>query len=157
MIKRAKGFEMEVVAYDVFQNKEAETAFGFTYVTLEELLKKSDIISLHAPLLAETNHMISEEEIKKMKDGVVLINTARGGLIDTQALVKLLNKFRFVGLDVVEGEDSFDLEHPLLHKDNVIITPHMAFYSDASIQIIAEKTIELFGNFEKGISEGRVA
>ena len=156
MIKRAVGFEMEVIAYDVYKNEKAAEELGFRYVDLEELLSKSDVISLHAPLIPTTEHMINEESIMKMKDGVVLINTGRGGLIDTAALVKLINKFRFVGLDVIEDEDSFNRKHPLLSHENVLITPHIAFYSDASVKIIAEKTIEKIAHFKKGLTEGKV-
>ncbi|MBP9690444.1 hydroxyacid dehydrogenase [Candidatus Woesebacteria bacterium] len=143
MIRRAKGFEMEVIAYDVFKNEQAQKELGFEYVELEVLLKNSDVISLHAPLLDNTRHMIDSSAIKQMKDGVVLINTARGELIDTEALISHISKFRFVGLDVLEGEKEFSADHPLLTFDNVVITPHMAFYSDASVKKIAEETERL--------------
>ncbi len=156
MIKRAKGFEMEVVAYDVFKNEKASKEMGFEYVELAELARSSDVISLHAPLLDSTKHMINEEMITLMKDNVILINTARGGLIDTAALLKHIDTFRFIGLDVVEGEESFSKDHPLLKYDHVLITPHMAFYSDASVQKIAAETVKLVSSFEKGDAEGRV-
>ena len=100
--------------------------------------------------------MINEPIIEKMKDGVVLINTARGGLIDTKALIKHINKFRFIGLDVLEDEQVFTKDHPLLKFPHVVITPHIAFYSDASVKKIAEETNKLFQNFENGSKEGRV-
>jgi len=149
MIKRAKGFEMEVIAYDVYKNESAQNELGFTYVELDELLSKSDVISLHAPLLDSTRHMINAESIAKMKNGIVLINTGRGELIDTQALVESIHKFRFVGLDVVEGEKTFSINHPLLQFKNVLITPHVAFYSDASVRKIGEETMRIIEELEK--------
>lgn len=147
-IKRAKGFEMEVVAYDVFKNEKAAKELGFPYVALEELAAKADIISLHAPLLESTKHMINEKIIERMKPGAILINTARGGLIDTNALVNHIKKFRWVGLDVLEDEKEFSKDHPLLQFSNVVITPHIAFFSDASTKRIAEETENLIRSYK---------
>lgn len=140
MIKRAVGFEMKVLAYDVFKNEEAAKNLGFRYVSLEDLLKDSDVISLHVPLLPETKHIINKKSISKMKDGVILINTARGEIVDTNALIEQIDKFRFIGLDVLEGERGFDKNNKLLKFKNVLITPHVAFYSDSSVKKIAEET-----------------
>ncbi len=156
VIKRAKSFEMKIIAYDVMKNETAAREVGYEYVSLENLALESDIITLHAPLMESTFHMINETVIEKMKEGVVLINTARGGLMDTKALIKYINKFRFVGLDVLEDEQVFTKDHPLLKFPQVLITPHIAFYSDASVKKIAEETHRLFTNFEKGDKEGRV-
>lgn len=156
VIKRANAFEMKVLAYDVFKNEKAREELGYTYVELGELIKQSDIVSLHTPLLESTRHMINELTISQMKEHVILINTARGELIDTQALVKHIDKFRLIGLDVLEGEKKFDRSHPLLSHQNVIITPHTAFYSDASVKKIAEETMRLLMNYENGSSDGRV-
>ncbi len=156
VIKRANAFEMNVVAYDVFKNEKAQEELGYEYVELEELLKQSDVITLHAPLLDSTRHMINESSIKKMKDQSVLINTARGELVDTKALIHNIEKFRLVGLDVLEDEKTFDSKNPLLGFPNVVITPHIAFYSDASVKKIAEETLRSLENFEKGSADGRV-
>lgn len=156
VIKRANAFEMKVIAYDVYKNEQAHKELGYEYVELDELLKQSTIISLHAPLLDSTRHMIDDAAIQKVKDGVVLINTARGELIDTEALIKNIAKFRLVGLDVLEKEKEFSKNNPLLGLENVIITPHIAFYSDASVKKIAEETMRLLANFEKGSADGRV-
>jgi D-lactate dehydrogenase len=156
MISRARCFGMEVIAYDVFKNEKAAKELNFQYVDLSELARLSDVISLHAPLLDSTKHMINEDVINQMKKGVILINTARGGLIDTEALIKHIDRFRFVGLDVLEGEESFSKAHPLLKHDHVIITPHMAFYSDASVKKIAEETVKLIAAYGADISTGRV-
>lgn len=154
MIKRAKGFEMEVIAYDVYKNEKAQKELGYEYVELDDLFSNSDVISLHAPLLDSTRHMVDEAAISKMREGIVLINTARGELIDTDALLKHIKKFRLIGLDVLEGEKEFSGDHPLLTHSNVIITPHMAFYSDASIKKIAEETERLIQNYETNMSQG---
>lgn len=156
VIKRANAFEMMVVAYDVFKNEKAREELGFEYVELEELLERADVVTLHAPLLESTKHMINESSIKKMKMQSVLINTARGELIDTEALIRNIEKFRLVGLDVLEGEKEFSKDNPLLGFENVIITPHIAFYSDASVKKIAEETMRLLENYKKGSGDGRV-
>lgn len=156
VIKRAIGFEMKVVAYDVFKNEKAASELGFPYVSLEELAKVSDVITLHAPLLESTKHMINGKVIELMKSGAILINTARGGLVDTNALVNHIKKFRWVGLDVLEGEQEFSKEHPLLQFSNVVITPHIAFFSDSSVKKIAEETIRHIKNFKEGKKESRV-
>lgn len=147
VIARANAFGMKVIAYDVYKNEEAQKELGYQYVELEELATSSDIITLHAPLLDSTHHMINAKIISLMKNGVVLINTARGELIDTDALIASIDKFRWVGLDVLEGEKNFSQKHPLLAFDNVVITPHIAFYSDASVKKIAEETERLMKEF----------
>ena len=147
VISRANAFGMKVIAYDVFKNEQAQKELKYEYVELEDLCKSSDVISLHAPLLDSTRHMIGSSVIDMMKDGVVLINTARGELIDTEALIKNITKFRWVGLDVLEGEKQFSQDHPLLTFSNVVITPHIAFYSDASVKKIAEETMRLIKEF----------
>lgn len=156
VIKLAKAFGMKIVAFDVFENKEAEKKLGFKYVSFDRLLTSSDIISLHAPLLKTTKHIINNRAIKKMKKGVVLINTARGGLIDTQALIKNIKKFAFVGLDVIEEEGIFDSNNLLLKYSNIVITPHISFFSDDSIINIARKTQECVSNYRRSINIGRV-
>lgn len=156
VIKRANAFDMTVIAYDVYKNEKAREELGFTYVELDELAKNADVISLHAPLLDSTRHMINAPLIKKMKQNVILINTARGELIDTAALIRSIKKFRWVGLDVLEGEKEFSANHPLLTHKNIVITPHLAFYSDSSVKKIAEETMRLVQNFENGNEEGKV-
>ncbi|OGK51591.1 hypothetical protein A2966_02970 [Candidatus Roizmanbacteria bacterium RIFCSPLOWO2_01_FULL_41_22] len=155
VVKLAKAFGMKIIAYDIYQNTKAAAELGYRYVALDELLAQSDVITLHAPAMKETKHLINVSAIGKMKKGVVLINTARGALIDTAALIKNIKKFRFVGLDVLEDEAGFDKNHPLLKSENVIITPHIAFFTDASVQTIAQETYRCIENFEKGSREGR--
>lgn len=146
-IKLAKAFGVKILAYDINKNDKRVKELGFNYVNLNKLLAASDFISLHVPLSAETKHLIREKEIKLMKKGVVLVNTSRGAIIDTQALIKNIKKFKAVCLDVLENENEFSKSHELLQYNNVIITPHMAFYTDASVKKIANETEKLILNF----------
>lgn len=137
----AKGFGMNAIAYDVFKKP------GINYVELDELLKKSDIITIHVPLLDQTKQMINESAIQKMKEGVIFINIARGELVDTNALIKNINKFRFVGLDVLEDENKFTKDHPLLKFKNVLITPHIAFYTEETLKNTYDITMQYVKEF----------
>jgi len=141
---------------------------GFTYVSLEDLLAQSDIISLHVPYNTHTHHLINKDNIRLIKKGAILINTARGGIVDTEALLEALDQgiLSGAGLDVLEGEeliledkrmvyDPSDLEtmtnlvkdHILLSKDNVVFTPHIAFYSQEALERIIDTTIENIAAF----------
>ncbi len=168
----ANGFEMRVMAFDTHEDKKLAKKLEFHYATLEELLKKSDIISLHAPYNTHTHHLINKENIKLIKKGAYLINTARGGLIETQALTTALDEgiLAGVGLDVLEEEkflreDSQLLSrevskkhdvkvilqnHILMERENVIITPHNAFNSQEALERILETTVENIRGFIKG-------
>lgn len=172
MIKYAKAFGMKVVAYDAFKNESKAKELGFKYVTLASLCKQSDFISLHLPLLDSTKHIIGKKQFDLMKKGVILVNTGRGPLIDTDALLVALNKkqLRGVALDVLEEENDFKQEaklahsvccdakklavlienHELLHRENVIVTPHLAFYTKEALQRIMNTTLQnIKGNFSK--------
>ncbi|HHV37928.1 MAG TPA: 2-hydroxyacid dehydrogenase [Tepidimicrobium sp.] len=152
-----RGFGMNVIAYDIYQDTESD----INYVSLDELFAKSDVITLHTPLTPETEHMINSETIAKMKDGVILINTARGGLINTEDLIKALeeDKFRGVGLDVCEQESEYFFEDNshVINKDRtlqrlvsfnkVLLTGHQAFFTDESMDAIAEVTLNNLKNF----------
>jgi len=154
MCRICNGFGMKVIAYDVYQNP--SLADFVEYVSLDELLKQSDLISLHCPLMDSTYHMINLENIKKMKDGVILVNTSRGALVDTNELIEgiRLNKFLGVGLDVYEEEtgnvyeDRSDdiMMHSvtarLLAFPNVIITSHQGFYTLEALAAIADTTLQ---------------
>ena len=156
-----KGFGAEVLAYDVFEDKEAEKELKFKYTTLDELYKKSDIISLHCPLTDDNNKMINEESIDKMKDGVIIINTSRGKLIDTKSLIKKLeeNKIGGLGLDVYEEEEEFFLNDMsnsykrnnglsiLLSMPNVVITSHQAFFTKEALDKIASVSLNNIKEF----------
>lgn len=156
MARICRGFGMNIIAYDVYQNPALKEFVE--YVSLDELLSRSDLISLHCPLIDSTYHMINLESIKKMKDGVILVNTSRGALVDTDELIEgiRLNKFLGVGLDVYEEEtgnvyeDRSDeiMAHSvtarLLSFPNVMITSHQGFYTLEALQAIAETTLQNF-------------
>ncbi|MCC6933949.1 MAG: 2-hydroxyacid dehydrogenase [Deltaproteobacteria bacterium] len=162
MIKILTGFGCKVIALDRRENPVC-LASGAKYTSLDELLALSDIITLHCPLLAETKYIINEQNIAKMKTGVMLINTSRGGLIDTKAVIRGLKKGQvgYLGLDVYEEEgDLFfeDLSGTVISDDvfarlttfpNVIITGHQAFFTDTALQTIAEVTLSNCTEFEK--------
>ncbi len=154
----AKGFEMNVIAYDLFKSDEK-----IKYLPLNDLLKKSDIISLHIPYSRKTHHLINKKTIKLIKRGAILINTARGGLIETEALISAIDQgiLAGAGLDVLEKEPlikeenqllskNFDKktislvlkDHILINKKNVIVTPHSAFYSKEAIEKIDNTTVD---------------
>ncbi len=125
--KRAKGFDMKILYYDVRRlPEELEKELNATYVDLDTLLRESDIITIHTPLTKETYHLINEENIKKMKKGVVLVNTSRGAVIDTEALIKALKEGHIaaVGLDVFEQEP-IPPNHPLTAFKNAVLVPHI--------------------------------
>lgn len=164
VIKIASAFGMSVLAYDLFPDIKASKELNFEYVSLDELLSKSDIVTIHAPLNANTRHLINEENIFKMKEDSLLINTSRGGIISTDALFKALasNHLKGAALDVLEGEEDlkeglqvFDKQqqypqdlktmlenHILIDLKQVIITPHMAFYTKEAEFAIIETTAE---------------
>ena len=163
VIRIAKGFEMQVLAYDLYPNKAASERLGFEYVSLDALLVRSDVISLHSPLTAETHHLIGKQAFMKMKKGVYLLNTARGGLIDTESLLWALDTgiVAGAGLDVLEEEEAIREErellsgrfdgvklqavlrnHVLAKHEQVIITPHIAFNSREAVERILQTTVE---------------
>ena len=162
MCRICNGFGMKVIAYDVYENPDLKDFV--TYVTLDELLAQSDLISLHCPLMDSTYHLIQLDTIKKMKDGVILVNTSRGALVKTEDLIEgiRLHKFAGVGLDVYEEEtknvfeDRSDeiLEHSttarLLSFPNVMITSHQGFFTKEALEAIAETTLQNALDFESG-------
>ena len=153
-IEIMKGFGTEIIAYDLFKDEKAEKEMGFKYVELDELLDKSDIISLHCPLTKETENIINKNTIKKMKDGVIILNCSRGKLLDTESLIEELStgKIGGVGLDVYEDEEEFFLRDMsnsykrdknlsiLISMPNVIITSHQAFFTREALNKIASDT-----------------
>ncbi|MGA2481693.1 MAG: NAD(P)-dependent oxidoreductase [Candidatus Acidiferrales bacterium] len=177
-IRIGRGFGMRVLAYDTRQDHFLADLLGFQYVRLETLLEESDIVSLHCPLLPATRHLIGREQLQRMKKGALLVNTARGGLVDTDALVDALEsgKLSGAGLDVVEGEEFIQEEHQLLEKpqsietlraavrnrvllarDDVVFTPHNAFNSREAMQRILDTTIENLEAYRAGKLINRVA
>lgn len=156
LVKLLSGFGVTVLAYDVVTNIDVAKQYDFTYVPLKTLLKQSDIVSLHVPLLPQTKHLISDTEFRLMKPGSILVNTSRGAILDTKALVKYIGKFYAVCLDVLEDEETFSMKHALLRFNNVIITPHIAFYTDVSLCNIARSTMTIIERYLHHDTDGRV-
>ena len=162
MCRICQGFGMRVLAYDLYPNESLKSFVE--YVSLEELLAQSDLISLHCPLTDATRHIINLDTIKKMKDGVILVNTSRGALVKTEDLIEGIRMLKFagVGLDVYEEETNnvFEdrseeiLEHSvtarLLSFPNVMITSHQGFFTTEALSAIAETTLENARVFEAG-------
>lgn len=161
LAKIMSGFGCQVLAYDRARNPELEK-MGVEYVDLQELLKRSDIISLHVPLTPETKHLIDEDAISSMKPGVMLINTGRGALIDTRALIQGLKtgQIGYAGLDVYEEEEGIffeDHSNHILQDDvlarlltfpNVLLTSHQAFLTNEALRNIAQTTLTNISDFE---------
>jgi D-lactate dehydrogenase len=159
-IKIAKGFGMNVIAYDAFPKEELAKELDFKYVSFDDLLTQADVIDIHVPYLPTTHHMINMENIGKIKKGAILINTARGAIVETDALVKALNEgiLGGAGMDVLEEEGVVQDEkafllyghpeehnlktvlenHVLMEMPNVLITPHTAFNTAEAIQRILD-------------------
>lgn len=166
-----KGFGANVIAYDIYKDEAFAKEKDFKYVSLDELYEKSDIISLHCPLTEDNMKMINKNSIGKMKQGVVIINTSRGKLIDTSDLISELEKGKIggLGLDVYEDEEEFFLNDmsnsyirdkdlsTLLSMPNVVITSHQAFFTKEALNKIASDTCENIKDiFEKGECENEV-
>ena len=140
LAKKALPLGFKILAYDPYLSPEAFRDFPVEFVSLEELLSRADIISLHAPLTSETRHMISHAQLQMMKPTTFLINTARGPVVDQAALTEVLKEGRIAGagLDVLEKEPP-DPNDPILDLENVVFTPHYASYSEEAYQEVREK------------------
>lgn len=149
--KKAQAFGLEVIAYDPFVSKEVAKRLGVKLLSLEEVCQFSDFVSIHAPLNQHTKGMISTPQLQKMKKEAFLINTARGPIVDEQALVKALAQRDIAGaaLDVVEHEP-IQKGHPFLEMENVILNPHVSWYSEESQSELKRKTAENVANVLKG-------
>ena len=176
MIDMLDGFEANVIAYDAFPNPELTKTHKFNYVSLNKLYSDSDVISLHVPLFPTTYHMINKSAVKKMKDGVYIINTARGGLADPEALVWGLEtgKIAGIGTDVLEEETYFQnpqkvleikdpavlrrtlMENILIDHPNTIVTPHNAFNSTEALKRIYDTSIDNIKAFLSGKTQNNV-
>jgi len=177
VIRIARGFGMKVLAYDVKRDSFWAEVLGFEYAGMDDLLGRSDIITLHAPYSRHTHHLINRDNIHKIKRGAILINTARGGLVNTDALLKALDDgiLAGAGLDVLEGEEAIYEEsallgdatnseklrtaiqnHVILKKPNVVFTPHNAFNSQEALERILDTTAENIGAFVAGAAKNVV-
>ncbi|MGK2848574.1 MAG: NAD(P)-dependent oxidoreductase [Minisyncoccota bacterium] len=177
VIRIAKGFGMHVIASDIQHDTFLSEILHFRYGSLEQLLQESDIVTVHTPYNEHTHHLINTENIRKMKPGSLLINTARGSIVENQALLWALdnNILSGAGLDVLEGEE-FIKEHnahfhktqasyqggemkqnrDLLDRDNVVFTPHIGFYSQEALRRILDTTIENIEHFILGAPKNSV-
>ncbi|MDO8574619.1 MAG: hydroxyacid dehydrogenase [bacterium] len=177
-IRIANGFGMNVIAYDVYPEKKLEKLMHFKFVPFKELLKVSDIVTLHVPYIKATHHLINHDSLKLMKKGAYLINTARGQVVETEALVKALKDGHLggAGLDVLEEENvtcdelQFVLgghpeehnlktvlaNHVLIDMPNVVITPHNAFNTKEALQRILDTTLENIQDFITGAPKNLV-
>jgi len=172
MVRMAKGFEMRVMAFDPHPKADLIKKYGVEYMSLEDLLKESDVVSLHVPYMPATHHIVNKENIKLMKKGSVLINTARGGLVETEGLLEAIDSGRLAGaaMDVLEEEgfvkDEMALlsnkhpnekalktvlaDHELIARENVLITPHNAFNTKEAVTRILDVTITNINSFIHG-------
>ena len=178
VIRMAKGFEMHVIAYDPFPNHQAQHELGFEYVGLDDLLKRSDIVTLHCPYNEHTHHILDHDNLAHIKPGAVLINTARGGLVNSEALLAAIQDGRLsaAGLDVIEEEAHIKEERQILsrefraqtdlhkmlvgqvliHLPNVLVTPHNAFNSREALLRILETTAQNVESFVHGDAQNTV-
>lgn len=164
LIDIALGFGMKVIAYDRYLDEKHAKERGFKYVPLEELYNESDVISLHCPLSKETYHLINEDSIKKMKKGVIIINTSRGKIIETESLIKGLKDKQLgaAGLDVYEEESQYffedfssemisdDMLARLLTFPNVLVTSHQGFFTQEALTNIANTTLQNIKDYFEG-------
>ena len=161
LIRLLKGFGMRILAYDLYPDMKFAGEEGISYVSLDELYRESDIISLHCPLTDQTKYMLDKDSIDKMKEGVMIINTGRGQLINTNDLIEGLKekKIAAAGLDVYEEEGEYfyedksdkiiddDVLARLLSFNNVIVTSHQAFFTKEALHNIAETTLQNIEDF----------
>lgn len=164
LMRILKGFGMKVIAYDPYPNYDVAKEIGFDFVDLETIYKSSDIISLNCPLTKETKYMINEDTMKLMKDGVMLVNTGRGALVDSVDLIEALKdkKVGAAALDVYEEESDYffedfssgivedDILARLLSFNNVLITSHQAFFTNEALEAIAKVTLENIDEYARG-------
>lgn len=176
VIRIAKGFEMNILAYDAFPN-ESLIKDGLNYVSLKQIFKESDILTFHIPLTPKTTHLLNKKNVSHLKKGVIIINTSRGSIIESDALTYGLEKgvIGGVGIDVIEGEEMIKEEKEILTKNfskeklvllvknkmllkdaRVIYTPHIAFNSVEAIQRIVDTTADNIKNFSSGKTSNQV-
>ncbi len=164
LIRILRGFECRILAFDQFPDKKAESELGFSYADMNTLFAESDIVSLHCPLTRETQNLIDSESIRRMKDGVFIINTSRGKLVNTNALIAGLKtgKIGGAGLDVYEEESEYffeDFSNSIIEDDvlarlltfpNVIITSHQGYFTREALENIAHTTFENIDDYFSG-------
>jgi len=162
-VRIARGFNMKIIAYDVYHDDAFAAEMGFLYVSLEDLLAQSDFITIHAPYLPSTHHLINMQNIGLVKRGAYLVNTARGAIVETAALITALKSGQLagVGLDVVEEEEAMkggdmSKDAELMAMPNAIITPHTAYNTHEAFVRILDTTIENIAGFISGTPKNLV-
>jgi D-3-phosphoglycerate dehydrogenase len=155
LVPKAQAFGLEVSAFDPYVPADRMEDLGVRSLTWEGLLRESDYLSAHVPLTPETHHMLDEAAFKAMKPSAYLINTARGGLVDTDALVRALKEgwIAGAGLDVLEmehGTEGLSTDDPILTLENVILTPHMGYYSEESLWNLRRMAVEEISRVLRG-------
>lgn len=164
LIKILKGFGTKVIAYDPYPNEKVAKELGFEFVDLDTLYKESDIISLNCPLTKETKYIINRESMNKMKDGVMIVNTGRGMLIDSIDLIEALKdkKIGSAALDVYEEEEEYffeDMSNKVIEDDilgrllsfhNILITSHQAYFTEEAVEAITKTTLDNIKDFAEG-------
>lgn len=156
LAKLLKGFDCKIYYYDIYRaSSEVEEDLGLSFRQLEDLLEESDVVSLHSPLTEDTRHMINERTLGLMKREAVLVNTARGGLVDEKALTEALKNgvIAAAGLDVFEKEP-VDVSNPLLSMDNVVVSPHVAGATFNNVKIVAKRVRK---NIDTFLTGGQIA
>lgn len=178
VIKIAQGFGMNILSFDAHPNQTLAQELNFTYAPLEDVLRSSDIVTIHVPYNSETHHLLNSNNLVLMKEGSILINTARGAVIETDALYKILSSGHLAGagLDVLEEEDELKEEaellsrnsipedkykeiledHMLMHMPQVLVTPHMAFFTKEAIVSIRQTTLENIKGFINNTPQNQV-
>ena len=148
-VRIAKGFEMRVIAHDVFQNQAAAEELGFGYASLERVLAESHVVTLHVSLNDATHHLMNADRLAQMKQGAILINTSRGAVVDTQALIAALRSGHLggAGLDVLE--DECETYHDFADL-NVVVTPHLGWYTDGAVERILKIALGNIAAFMQG-------
>ena len=167
VIKMAQGFGMKIIAFDAYPNAELSKTLNFPYLTLDEVLAASDIVTLHVPYNEHTHHLINKENIGKFKKGAYLINTARGAVIETDALIDALKSGAIAGggLDVLEEENDLQNTKSKITEENryliahprVIVTPHLAFNTQEAVERILNTTIKNIRQFATGTPTNLIA
>jgi len=151
VVRIAQGFGMNVVAFDLYPNDALARERGFPYVPLERLLEESDFVTVHVPLTPQTEGMLDRPAFQRMKEGSILINTARGRIVDEIALRDALDRGHLAaaGLDVIDDE-SRPGDDPLIGSDKAVITPHIAFYTKDSVGRMLDESIQTIVSFRSG-------
>jgi len=141
--RKAAGLGYEVIGYDTAADPDAETYHGVRSVSLDKLLERSQVVSLHTPLTEQTRGMIGREQFARMRSDAILVNTSRGGVADTDALVEALRSGAILGAAIdVHEEEPVPIGHPLTTFDSVVLTPHLAWYSEESYAELKRRTVE---------------